>query len=71
MKSVILVFHILVAISVISLILLQSSKGGLGSGVGGGDFYRSRRGAEKVVFTATIVLSVIFFITSIINLVIH
>ena len=60
--------HILVACGLIGLILLQSSKGGLGGGLGAGEFYRSKRGAEKVVFTATIVLSVLFFVTSIISL---
>ena len=71
MKLFILIVHILIAVGLITLILLQNSKGGLGGGLGGGEFYRSKRGAEKVVFTATIVLTVLFFITSIINLMIR
>lgn len=71
MKIALLLVHILVAVCVISLILLQTSKGGLGSGFGGADYYRSKRGAERVVFTATIVFSVLFFITSILNLLVH
>lgn len=62
------IFHVLIALSLISLILLQSSKGGLGSTFGGGEVYRTRRGTEKVVFHATIVLSALFLLTSIVSL---
>jgi len=68
MTTVIEIIHILVAIGLIALILLQSSKGGLGSAFGGGEVYRTRRGAERVVMTATIVVSVLFLITSIVTL---
>lgn len=71
MKIVFLSIHIIFAIGLIALILLQTSKGGLGSGVGGADFYRSKRGAERVVFMATIVFAVLFFITSILNLIVR
>jgi preprotein translocase subunit SecG len=71
MKTIILLVHIIVTVSLIGLILLQNSKGGLGGGLGSGEFYRSKRGAERIVFTSTIVLSVIFFITSIINLLVR
>ena len=71
MKSVLLVVHVLVTISLVTLVLLQNSKGGLSSGLGAGEFYRSRRGAEKIVFSGTIVVAVLFFITSILNLVIR
>ncbi len=62
-----LILHLIVASSLIGLILLQSSKGGLGGGLGGGELYRTKRGAEKIVFTATIVIAVLFLTTSIIN----
>lgn len=71
MKTVFLVLHIVIAVSLIGLILLQNSKGGLGSGLGGGEFYRSKRGAERIVFLLTITFTVLFFVTSIINLIIH
>ncbi len=71
MKLALLIVHIIAAVAVIGLILLQNSKGGLQSGIGGADYYRSKRGAERVVFVSTIVFSVIFFITSILNLIIH
>lgn len=68
MKTVILIFHICTALTLMSLILLQSSKGGLGAAFGGGDVYRSKRGAEKIVFMGTIASAVLFLITSILNL---
>lgn len=70
MKSVVLFIHIIIAITLITLILLQTSKGGLGAAFGGGEMYRSKRGAERVVFGSTIVFSVLFLITSIITLLI-
>lgn len=71
MKSLLLIVHLLVAIGLIALILLQGSGGGLGSAFGGGGSYRSKRGAERVVFIGTIVLAVIFFVTSILNVLVH
>lgn len=71
MKIVLLSIHVIITVILITLILLQNSKGGLQSGVGEGQMYRSRRGAERIVFMATIVMAVLFFITSIINLIVH
>jgi preprotein translocase subunit SecG len=70
MKTILLVIQILVAISLIGVILIQSSKGGLGSAFGGGGEFRSKRGAEKVIFRLTIVLTVVFFAVSVINLIV-
>jgi protein translocase SecG subunit len=71
MKIALLGVHIIITVILITLILLQNSKGGLQSGVGGGEMYRSRRGAERIVFVGTIVIAALFFVTSIINLVIR
>ncbi len=65
MKFIILFVHMAVAIGLIALILLQSSEGGLGSAFGGGDTYRTKRGAERMVFITTIVFAVLFLITSV------
>jgi preprotein translocase subunit SecG len=67
MKILFLIIHIIIALCLIGLILLQNSKGGLGGGLGSGEMYRSKRGAERIVFTGTIVICIVFFITSIIN----
>lgn len=49
-------------------ILLQQSESGLGSGFGGGDGFSSghhtKRGPEKVIFIGTIVVAVLFAVTS-------
>ena len=71
MKIALLSVHIIVTIILITLILLQNSKGGLQSSIGGGQMYRSRRGAERIVFISTIVTAGLFFATSIMNLIIR
>lgn len=65
MSTIILVIHLIIALILIGLILLQTNKGGLGSALGGNQFYRSKRGAERIVFVATIATSVLFLITSV------
>ncbi len=67
MKLALTIIHIVVTILLIGLILMQNSKGGLGSAFGGGEGFRTRRGAERIVFLATVVVAVLFLITSIIN----
>jgi len=64
MIMVISYIQIVVAILLIVVILLQRSGAELGGAFGGsGDAIRyARRGAEKQLFRATIVLSVIFLI---------
>lgn len=71
MNVVLGVVHTIVALLLICLILLQSSKGGFGGGVGGGELYRTKRGAERIVFGATIVSAFVFLVTSILNVVIR
>lgn len=66
MKSFLLLLHLIVTVLLMSLILLQNSKGGLSTG--GGEFYRSRRGAERIVFTGTIVTAIVFLVTSVLIL---
>lgn len=68
MKVFVLAIQIVFAVGLIGLILLQSSKGGLGGGLGAGEFYRSKRGAERVVFIGTIIMSILFLTASIASL---
>ncbi len=70
MKPIVLIIQILVAVCLITLIMLQSSKGGLGAGFGGAEFYRTKRGAERIVFWATILFGILFLLTSVLNLII-
>lgn len=57
------IFQIIIAILLMVAILLQSRGVGLGGIFGGTDaVYRTKRGIEKTLFTATIVLAVLFFL---------
>lgn len=63
------VIQIIISIALIAIILAQAKgQGGLG-GIFGGDatVYHTRRGVEKTLFNITIVLAVLFFITSLIS----
>jgi protein translocase SecG subunit len=52
---------IIVAILLIVSILLQQRGSGLGAAFGGeGNVYMAKRGAEKVILWATIVLAILF-----------
>lgn len=69
MKAIFSISQLIVSISLIVLILLQAKGVGLGRTWGGsGEFYKSRRGVEKIIFYTTVVLVAIFLISSILNL---
>lgn len=64
--------QIVVSVLLIVLILFQERGAGLSSAFGGsgeGTPYHTRRGLEKSVFIATIVLAVVFAALAILNLV--
>lgn len=67
MKTFLLVLQLLIVLILSALILLQSSKGGLQTQMGGPDYFRTKRGAEKIIFTATIISALLFFLVTIIN----
>lgn len=59
------IVQIILALTLITLVLLQAKGGGLGGIFGGdGGVYRTRRGVEKTMYQSTIVLSIIFFLVS-------
>ena len=69
MKNILVFGQILISGLLIAAIVVQARGTGLGSAWGGtGESYRSKRGVEKILFGATIVLAIIFFLTSIANL---
>jgi preprotein translocase subunit SecG len=71
MTSILNIIQLVVAVLMIAGILLQQSGAGLGSAFGGGDsIYLTRRGAEKTIFVATIVLAILFLATGVVRLVI-
>ncbi len=58
-------FQAITSVLLILAILVQSRSSGLSSTFGGNDtFHVTKRGAEKVIFQATIVLSVLFVLSS-------
>ena len=65
--------QIAVSVILIILIALQQRGTALGAGFGGGgggEFYSSRRGIQKKLYYATIVISGIFIMLGILNLLI-
>ena len=69
MSQTLLIIQIILAILLIASILLQHRGTSLGGAFGGGgEVYRSRRGAEKFLFYTTIILAIIFVTLAIANL---
>jgi preprotein translocase subunit SecG len=69
METFLNIAMIITSIALITSVVLQSKGGGLGGLVGGdtGGVFSARRGIEKTLFRATIVLSVIFFLLAIVS----
>lgn len=62
--------QVIVSILLIVVVLLQNRGTGLGSAFGGsGGVYLTKRGLEKKLFIATIVIAVIFFSLSLIGII--
>ena len=70
MKPVIFLIQIIAGVLLVLVVLIQQKGTGLGSSFGGDlSFYRTKRGAEKLLFYATIVLSTIFILISLVGLI--
>jgi preprotein translocase subunit SecG len=71
MKNIVPIFQIIVSILLLMAILLQAKGAGLGTAFGGGgEFYQSRRGVEKILYWATVILVALFLISSILSVII-
>jgi len=71
MKPVISLIQIMLGVLLILVIIIQQKGSGLGSTFGADlGFYRTKRGAEKLLFYLTIILSVAFILLSLIGLLI-
>ncbi len=72
MKSILPYIQIVISVILVALILLQRTGAQVGGAFGGSDnlssAYHTRRGAEKGLFIATIILAIIFAISALINL---
>lgn len=63
------IFQIIISILLVITILLQQRGGGLSPVFGGaGGVYRTRRGVEKFIFIATIILAILFLLTAMANI---
>lgn len=71
MKPIISVIQIVLGVLLVLVIIIQQKGSGLGSAFGADlGFYRTKRGAEKLLFYTTIILSTAFIISSLIGLLI-
>ncbi len=68
METILLVVHLLIALALIGVVLLQRSEGGAlgigGGGGGGGGALFSSRGAANMLTRTTAMLAASFFVTS-------
>lgn len=63
------IIQMAVAILLVLSILLQSKGSGLSGVFGGSDgVYRTKRGMEKTLFSATIILAISFFVVSLVGI---
>jgi preprotein translocase subunit SecG len=66
MSTVLLIIHIMIALALIGVVLLQRSEGGaLGIGGGGGGGFMTGRGAANLLTRVTAGLAAAFFATSV------
>ncbi|EKD84850.1 MAG: hypothetical protein ACD_38C00150G0012 [uncultured bacterium] len=69
MQAVVSLIQIILAILLIIVIIIQQKGSGLGASFGGDmSFYRTKRGAEKLLFYATIGIAGGFILSSLIGL---
>ena len=69
MKNLFSIISVIAAILMIIVILMQSQGASLGSAFGGeSNAYRSKRGAELLLYNATIVLATIFVLSLLLSI---
>ncbi|HKK29342.1 MAG TPA: preprotein translocase subunit SecG [Alphaproteobacteria bacterium] len=69
MIQIVLVIHLLIAIGLVGVVLLQRSEGGglgIGGGGGGGGGFMSGRGTANLLTRTTAILAACFFVTSLV-----
>jgi len=68
-KAAISLVQIILGVLLILVIIIQQKGSGLGTSFGGDmSFYRTKRGAEKLLFYATIIIALAFILSSLIGL---
>lgn len=65
MRQFLTIFQVVVSVLLVGIILMQEKGVGLSATFGGGgEFFKSKRGIDKVLFVGTVVLSALFILTS-------
>ncbi|MBI3954493.1 preprotein translocase subunit SecG [Candidatus Collierbacteria bacterium] len=64
-----LLLQLFTSLILIIMILIQSQGSSLGRSFGGSTTYHSRRGAERSLFIATIIMAVVFVALSLLNII--
>ena len=71
MNTILFYIQIVASILLIVLITIQQRGAALGAGVGGGgEVYSTKRGAQKKLHYATIVLATLFLVLGVLNILI-
>lgn len=69
MEKIFLILQLVSALLLTGAVLLQQRGTALGGAFGGGgEFYRTRRGIEKILFQATIVLAALFAVFTLLSI---
>lgn len=65
------IIQIIISVFLVVAILLQQKGAGLGSALGGdsSNIYSTRRGAEKIIFYATIALATLFLLVAVVRII--
>lgn len=70
LARVVPIVEVVLSVLLIFLILIQSKGSGLSTVFGGeGNVYSTKRGAERIIFIATIVVAILFFTVAILNVI--
>jgi len=72
MNQILFYSQIVVSILLIALIALQQRGAALGAGFGGGsnEVYSTKRGAQKKIYYATIIVTTVFLVLGVLNILI-
>lgn len=71
MELVFTIAQIILSVLLMFSILLQQRGAGLGAGFGGDSaLYTTKRGAEKLLYHATIVIGIVFFTLSLVRVIV-
>lgn len=74
MANIFTIIQVACAVLLIGLILLQNRGGGLSSVFGGSEIaniYRTKRGVERGIFILTIIFSILFLSSSLVNILVR